>query len=82
MPDSFRWVKPAASLKRRWPPAPRPTAYRSFPLGKTGGLIEALAGQPFALSLAMGFRWVKPAASLKHFQPLRDSDAPGFVSAG
>ena len=39
---SFRWVKPAASLK---PPAPPPAAARRcvFPLGKTGGLIEATA---------------------------------------
>ena len=36
----FRWVKPAASLKRRDPgDAAGPQV--QFPLGKTGGLIEA-----------------------------------------
>ena len=37
---SFRWVKPAASLKRRRAAAWR-SCYQPFPLGKTGGLIEA-----------------------------------------
>ena len=46
--DGFRWVKPAASLKQL-PPVPDRSVRRascSFPLGKTGGLIEArLIGQ-------------------------------------
>ena len=37
----FRWVKPAASLKRQRPRRPCWLAV-SFPLGKTGGLIEAM----------------------------------------
>ena len=37
---SFRWVKPAASLKRQQETAARASG-RAFPLGKTGGLIEA-----------------------------------------
>ena len=41
------------------------TRIRSFPLGKTGGLIEAPVVR-IALAKALGFRWVKPAASLKH----------------
>ena len=37
----------------------------AFPLGKTGGLIEA-ARDPCVLQREdAGFRWVKPAASLK-----------------
>ena len=36
----FRWVKPAASLKREQGSELVPW-YRAFPLGKTGGLIEA-----------------------------------------
>ena len=35
----FRWVKPAASLKRLLRAAGAPQ--HAFPLGKTGGLIEA-----------------------------------------
>ena len=37
-----------------------------FPLGKTGGLIEAMNGPRYPSQVARGFRWVKPAASLKH----------------
>ena len=37
-----------------------------FPLGKTGGLIEAASARDTIEGLANGgFRWVKPAASLK-----------------
>ena len=36
-----------------------------FPLGKTGGLIEALLPWRGERCGAGGFRWVKPAASLK-----------------
>ena len=39
----FRWVKPAASLKR-YMPVYATAAEARFPLGKTGGLIEAIAG--------------------------------------
>ena len=35
-----------------------------FPLGKTGGLIEA-ARPPARWTSSTRFRWVKPAASLK-----------------
>ena len=38
---SFRWVKPAASLKRRIADWRRTATRKGFPLGKTGGLIEA-----------------------------------------
>ena len=40
-----------------------------FPLGKTGGLIEATYDQlhvPPTYLVDVCFRWVKPAASLKH----------------
>ena len=37
-----------------------------FPLGKTGGLIEAVRRGSSVAALVAGFRWVKPAASLKH----------------
>ena len=62
---SFRWVKPAASLKP--PSCSRACARRSvmFPLGKTGGLIEALTPVERRAARPRGFRWVKPAASLK-----------------
>ena len=43
----FRWVKPAASLKRRYGARGEPCGVHVFPLGKTGGLIEA---GPFAWS--------------------------------
>ena len=36
-----------------------------FPLGKTGGLIEADGSHHRAIDDALSFRWVKPAASLK-----------------
>ena len=55
-----------------------------FPLGKTGGLIEARSA-PAANALDSelpGFRWVKPAASLKLLGP---AETPAFlrlVSAG
>ena len=35
-----------------------------FPLGKTGGLIEAPRNRARGCG-RLGFRWVKPAASLK-----------------
>ena len=54
----------------------------TFPLGKTGGLIEA-RGNPHPSGRPLGrcFRWVKPAASLK---PVHDAsvDAVDEVSAG
>ena len=40
-------------------------ALGTFPLGKTGGLIEASRPSRFPLAVLPGFRWVKPAASLK-----------------
>ena len=40
---SFRWVKPAASLKHR-NMSRFGASIGAFPLGKTGGLIEASAG--------------------------------------
>ena len=67
--SGFRWVKPAASLKRRdrlVPPYTSSSAH-AFPLGKTGGLIEArriVTVQPSGIAVGR-FRWVKPAASLK-----------------
>ena len=36
-----------------------------FPLGKTGGLIEATGGASRVAGGCACFRWVKPAASLK-----------------
>ena len=36
-----------------------------FPLGKTGGLIEAILCQQAFPIYDHSFRWVKPAASLK-----------------
>ena len=41
------------------------TRNRSFPLGKTGGLIEATEAGGYNQLGGRGFRWVKPAASLK-----------------
>ena len=40
----FRWVKPAASLKPGTLASAKAAALRKFPLGKTGGLIEARRG--------------------------------------
>ena len=40
--QGFRWVKPAASLKQTFARLVFP-CLRGFPLGKTGGLIEARA---------------------------------------
>ena len=37
----FRWVKPAASLKHRIGGGKGGNIVAQFPLGKTGGLIEA-----------------------------------------
>ena len=37
----FRWVKPAASLKRTATARSSDRQHQAFPLGKTGGLIEA-----------------------------------------
>ena len=53
-----------------------------FPLGKTGGLIEARSIRRLWLMSCRGFRWVKPAASLK--QPERFAGLAGGieVSAG
>ena len=60
----FRWVKPAASLKHgKWRLA-NDDINGTFPLGKTGGLIEALARWRCRWT-RWCFRWVKPAASLK-----------------
>ena len=60
----FRWVKPAASLKRGPARRLRPSP-NGFPLGKTGGLIEALNAWTPTANSSIRFRWVKPAASLK-----------------
>ena len=61
---SFRWVKPAASLKHDL--SLRQVAlFHQFPLGKTGGLIEAFVVQTYNEVSLASFRWVKPAASLK-----------------
>ena len=43
---SFRWVKPAASLKRRGDGRMAEVQELPFPLGKTGGLIEAEGVSP------------------------------------
>ena len=51
-----------------------------FPLGKTGGLIEAGA-MLATISGTTCFRWVKPAASLKH-RGLFGHGCVIFVSAG
>ena len=40
-------------------------AMYAFPLGKTGGLIEATRTPMVNRLGGCGFRWVKPAASLK-----------------
>ena len=40
----------------------------AFPLGKTGGLIEASRTRKISARRLGCFRWVKPAASLKHFK--------------
>ena len=77
----FRWVKPAASLKR-WPFPLPPPGRSEFPLGKTGGLIEAQPDQCDAREGNGGFRWVKPAASLKQLGRLRRRKERGLVSAG
>ena len=73
----FRWVKPAASLKR----LRNRIAVQHldmFPLGKTGGLIEATAGPRHRAQQRRRFRWVKPAASLKH---VGDGQLQGLVLA-
>ena len=41
VPVGFRWVKPAASLKPSGSGRSAVPRFRQFPLGKTGGLIEA-----------------------------------------
>ena len=67
---SFRWVKPAASLKPPCDRYDRRGLDRMFPLGKTGGLIEANLNLFSIVSAVISFRWVKPAASLKPLTPL------------
>ena len=62
----FRWVKPAASLKHAERREGQHGQRRKFPLGKTGGLIEAYRSPPVVSNTSRCFRWVKPAASLKH----------------
>ena len=42
----FRWVKPAASLKRGTAGSFLGELAGGFPLGKTGGLIEAGTARP------------------------------------
>ena len=61
----FRWVKPAASLKPGWVVVVAVGMVPLFPLGKTGGLIEAPNAMNAPSSYPPCFRWVKPAASLK-----------------
>ena len=77
----FRWVKPAASLKRGvlWY---RDAPVGGFPLGKTGGLIEAAASGGIVPGACAGFRWVKPAASLKRGGVVGAGADPEVVSAG
>ena len=53
-----------------------------FPLGKTGGLIEARLVHVSPPQKVGGFRWVKPAASLKHDQFRRHAARRIGVSAG
>ena len=43
-----------------------PAVFTAFPLGKTGGLIEAYWTAGKSTAGYGSFRWVKPAASLKH----------------
>ena len=62
--EGFRWVKPAASLKQVIDADAMPEPDR-FPLGKTGGLIEAFDRLRCQIGGKRRFRWVKPAASLK-----------------
>ena len=53
-----------------------------FPLGKTGGLIEALgAGQRIRRQLA-GFRWVKPGGLIEAAHSAWSASLPLYVSAG
>ena len=80
---SFRWVKPAASLKLDQAQQLDFLGVRvGFPLGKTGGLIEAVIFLNKSINTNQSFRWVKPAASLK----LEHADVVGVqgvhVSAG
>ena len=56
--------------------------HRRFPLGKTGGLIEALAPSVDPLLALAGFRWVKPAASLKQKDQVALGLVDRLVSAG
>ena len=53
-----------------------------FPLGKTGGLIEAPNCTAGGTIGAEGFRWVKPAASLKHGWVSIEPHKKIIVSAG
>ena len=79
----FRWVKPAASLKQIDLQVRRVGLPRPFPLGKTGGLIEASSTLELPPDqVAVVFRWVKPAASLKHVHFASILGIVGYVSAG
>ena len=53
-----------------------------FPLGKTGGLIEAPIAMRGPAGRAYCFRWVKPAASLKLEAGCWPVPAGHVVSAG
>ena len=77
----FRWVKPAASLKQADLRADG-AGVRRFPLGKTGGLIEAHHRSSTSQPIARRFRWVKPAASLKPELPSALNRWMADVSAG
>ena len=59
----------------------KPPAVPRFPLGKTGGLIEAVADTAMVRTTRRRFRWVKPAASLKGIKLCKVSSLYG-VSAG
>ena len=69
-------------MKRRVYPLVVPARADGFPLGKTGGLIEAGVGSAGGSWGIGGFRWVKPAASLKREFSVRALCLHTLVSAG
>ena len=79
---SFRWVKPAASLKRIWGGTGAPLGVRVFPLGKTGGLIEAVAKPDLSVQFSRRFPLGKTGGLIeaRHLVPRKTSRSG--VSAG
>ena len=67
---SFRWVKPAASLKRRYSNPHYWVLSFCFRWVKPAASLKRLDGCTRTGHNARSFRWVKPAASLKRLARL------------